>query len=90
MVGIIVLEEVFANALAQGLLDVLDVLVIGSLTEELLDGKLDALDKMDESVCDWGIFYHLSEILEQKLTSVDQQALENYKHELEDMEGEFL
>ena len=43
MVGIIVFIEIISQGLADGLLDVLHVLVILLLTEESLDGELDAL-----------------------------------------------
>ena len=41
MVGIIVFIEIISQGLADGLLDVLHVLVILLLTEESLDGELD-------------------------------------------------
>lgn len=52
--------------------------------------KNEALDVSDETICQWGIYFHLSDILEQKLTSVDEQALEDYKHELEELGNQNL
>ena len=57
----------------------------GMQADVVYTDKNETLDRMDESVCDWGIFYHLSAILEQELTPTDQQALEDYKHELEEL-----